>query len=132
MVNFDSAIDFEETQDLSSCRVADLVNGLASFSLRVDNAELMVEKRGQITAGYVAILVDCCGENSTTVDAIPRGVVSPAAKEGNSKGSPRYDHRSSPAKEVASCLNSSDNMVAASVYDSGVPISRKGPLPTAE
>jgi hypothetical protein len=74
--------------------MADLVDALAILDLRIDNANLVLKKRRQVTAGQVAILVDRSCENRSAVDAIPRGIVGSSTKKRDTKGGPADNHRS--------------------------------------
>jgi hypothetical protein len=58
-----------------------LADRSAIFDLRVHQTETMFEKWGQIPARKVAVLVNCGGQYSSAVFAVPDGVISSATKE---------------------------------------------------
>ncbi len=93
MVNLYSAVDLQVTQCFANGRVIDLAYLLAAFYLRVNDTNLVVKERRQIAARDVAVFVDGCGEDGSTILPVPGGVVSPPAKEGDSEGCSANDHR---------------------------------------
>ena len=81
VVDFNAAVHFQKAQRLARGRMLDLVQPLAVFNLGIHHADAVLEKRRQIAAGQVAILVDGRRQHRAAVLAIPRRIIRAAAKK---------------------------------------------------
>src|SRR5437667_10837025 len=91
-MDFEPAVDSEVANDLTRGRVTDVVDRHAVLDLRVDDADLVLEKRRQVTTRQIAVFVDRGRQHRTTVFAIPLGIVGAATEERDSKGCAADDH----------------------------------------
>src|SRR5215467_9674659 len=58
MMDFHSSADFRVAQHFPNRRMCNFVDGLTILDLRIDQSDSMTEKRRQITAAKIAILVN--------------------------------------------------------------------------
>jgi hypothetical protein len=72
--------------------VSDFIDLLARLDPRIRNAQAVLEKRRQIAARQVTVLVDGGGQDATTMLAVPTGVVRAAAKKGDAERSSANYH----------------------------------------
>ncbi len=63
MVDFNSAIDLHVTKSFADGGMCNLIRFLDQLDLRINNADAVLEKRRQETAGQVTIFVDCGASN---------------------------------------------------------------------
>jgi hypothetical protein len=81
MVYFHSPVNVEIAEHFPYSGMSNLINGVAIFHFGVNDTVSMLEKRGQIAACDVAILVNSRGQNGPAMLSIPRGVVCAAAEK---------------------------------------------------
>jgi methanogenic corrinoid protein MtbC1 len=92
MMDFHTPIYVQIAQDLANGRMRNLVNGLASLDLGIDNANPVFEEWREKAARKKAVFVYCSGQHRAAMVAIPCRIVRSAAKEGNPKWSSANDH----------------------------------------
>jgi hypothetical protein len=85
VVNLHTTIDPAITQDLPNRRMGDFLDVMAVFDSGINDANLVLEKRWQIAAGKVAILVYGRCQHRSAVGTIPCGIIGSTAKKGNTK-----------------------------------------------
>src|ERR1051325_1024986 len=78
VVNLHPARNFHEAQNLTSGRMCDLVDRLASLDFRPNDPKPVIKERRQITTSKIAILINARCQYRAAVLAIPGGVVGPA------------------------------------------------------
>jgi hypothetical protein len=92
-MNFDTAIDSDESQCLPNSRMLDFIDCVAVFDFRINHADSMFKKGGQIPAGQITVFVDCAREHRAAMLAIPHGIIRSASKKRDPVRSSGDDHR---------------------------------------
>src|SRR5262245_13643928 len=92
VVQLQAALEAEVLEDRAHDRMSKLIDGGACLDLAINQANAVLEERGQVTAGEIAVLVDAGRQHSAAMAPVPRRVVGAAAKEGNAKRRPADDH----------------------------------------
>jgi hypothetical protein len=87
-----AALEIQVAQGRSDDGMFDLLGRLARFDLAVNDANPVLEKRRQMTAGEPAVFIDRRRQHRAAVDAIPGGIIGAAAEKRDAKRSPADDH----------------------------------------
>ena len=81
VVDFHPAFHFQIAQGFARGRVLNFVQCVAILNLGIHHTDAVLEKRRQIAAAEVAILVDGGRQHRAAVLAIPRRIIRPAAEK---------------------------------------------------
>jgi hypothetical protein len=81
MVNLHTTVDAQKPKRLANRRMGNLVQALAIFYARVDQSNPMFEKRRQVAARQITILVYGGSQNRAAVVAIPYRIICASAEK---------------------------------------------------
>jgi hypothetical protein len=95
-MNLDTPLHIKESQHFPSGGMHDFVDRSAVFNFGIGQAVSMLEKRGQVSAGYVTVLIDGGGQHGASVLAVPGRVIRAAPKKRDAKWDARYNHGPTP------------------------------------